>query len=104
MDAHDAPDTVSSDSWPGDLELRFNDPLLDDELPYEVLASFVRLERTEQSWRGRLYLMTWALGASEPYAWFVALGPDPDRSTETFVRSVPDERIREAVELQREMQ
>lgn len=103
MDAHDAADTAGSDGWPGDLEPRFDDPLLDDELPYEVLASFVRLERTEQHWRGRLYLMTWALGASEPYAWFVALGPDRDGETEAWVRSVPDERIREAVELRREM-
>lgn len=50
------------------------DPVLallacDDALP----RNFLGLPKSEPAWRGRLFLVSWVLYGSEPYAWALAL-------------------------------
>jgi len=71
-----------------------NDPVLarlpdDDDLP----ASFTRLPRAEQAWRGRIFAVMWILGRNEAYAWCMALAPDPDGENERAIREGADQRI-----------
>jgi hypothetical protein len=53
----------------------------------------------EQKWRLRLFLATWAIGASENLSWATALNEDPAHSGEsaTTLTEISDEAIREAV-------
>jgi hypothetical protein len=72
-----------------------NDPLL-RLLPSELPRSFTMLPAKEQAWRGRVFLMVWAIGGTEAFSWANALNDDPVHvaDLQETVRLTPDERIR----------
>ena len=79
-----------------------SDPIL-QLLPSEPPWSFLGLPPAEQAWRGRVFLMTWAMGGTAVFSWSVALNDEPLHNSEliTLVANTPDERIRSEVERRR---
>lgn len=77
----------------------FTDPLL-RLLPSEPPDSFMVLSPAEQSWRGRIYLMTWSLGGTDAASWAMALHDEPEHVTEmkNLALRADDEDIRSAVQ------
>ena len=73
------------------------DDLLQRYLPWERPARFDSLPHSEQAWRGRLFLMTWAFTGSAAYAWAASGVIDPAEVAESIalVAGVPDARIEE---------
>lgn len=72
-----------------------NDPVL-RLLPDEVPPSFLALPPEEQAWRGRYFLMTWALHEQHAaFAWSAALANSPEHVKEAklVVSEVRDEDI-----------
>ena len=51
-------------------------------LPEERPLGYDRLSDDEKAVRGRYFLMVYAMGASEPYAWFNALSAQPEHNRE----------------------
>jgi hypothetical protein len=72
------------------------DPLLDHFLPTSRPQTFDALPREDRSLRGRYFLMVWAVGASTPFAWAVAMST-PVRDLREVVTQVPDSMIRAAL-------
>jgi hypothetical protein len=74
-----------------------DDGLLRNYLPSERPARFDSLPRSEQVWRGRLFLMTWAFTGSAAYAWAASGVTDPVEVAESIelVAGIPDARIEE---------
>lgn len=70
-------------------------------LPEERPAEFDRLPTDEQAWRGRYFLMVYALDASEHLAWASALDEDPEAAADVkaLVERTPDYQIVEALRL-----
>lgn len=75
-----------------------NDPLL-RLLPSELPRLFTLLPAKDQSWRGRVFLMTWAVGGTEAFSWDIALHDEPVHNEElqATVKGTDDERIRQEV-------
>jgi hypothetical protein len=73
------------------------DDLLRHYLPSERPAGFDSLPPSEQAWRGRLFLMTWAFTGSAAYAWAASGVTDPTEVAESteLVAGIPDARIEE---------
>jgi hypothetical protein len=71
------------------------DDLLRQYLPLERAAGFDSLPPSEQAWRGRLFLMTWAFTGSAAYAWAASGVTDPTEVAESteLVAGIPDARI-----------
>jgi len=74
-----------------------DDDLLQNYLPLERPARFNSLPPSEQAWRGRLFLMTWAFTGSAAYAWAASGVTDPVEVGESIelVAGIPDARIEE---------
>lgn len=74
------------------------DPLL-RLLPSDPPASFMALPLPEQAWRGRVFLMTWAMGGEVAFSWAIAMRDEPVHNADLIdlVATVPDERIRDEV-------
>ena len=70
------------------------DPML-ALLPAERPAAFDRLPFPEQEWRGRAFLIFYAIsGRRTAYAWWQALRDDDGGATEAFIRErVTDDEI-----------
>ncbi len=79
-----------------------NDPLL-RLLPSERPPSFDEADEKTQGWRGRVFLMTWALGGSVAISWDMAMRDEPVHNAELqdTVRRSDDEVIRQAVSARR---
>lgn len=69
-------------------------------LPEERPFTFERLDDAEKAWRGRYFLMAYAMGASEEYAWWNALHDDPAHVAEAraIVATVDDAEIVHAMQ------
>jgi len=72
-----------------------DDDLLQNYLPLERPARFNSLPPSEQAWRGRLFLMTWAFTGSAAYAWAASGVTDPVEVGESIelVAGIPDARM-----------
>jgi hypothetical protein len=94
--------TTPSGRWGAQQWAGFDDPIL-RLLPPLVPDVFRALPPKERAWRARLYLMVWALGLPEDYAWSHAL-QDGSVAPEAraLVASVADVAIIEQVRLRRE--
>ena len=94
--AGQAPDDGSSTVYRVEASER-EDDLLRHYLPSERPARFASLPLTEQAWRGRLFLMTWAFTGSAAYAWAVSGVNDQTEVAESIelVAGIPDSRIEE---------
>jgi hypothetical protein len=62
------------------------------------------MDEVEQAWRGRVFLMTWALGYPETLAWGMALNTDPEHEAwaKAMVADADDDRIRAVVQGRKE--
>jgi hypothetical protein len=84
---------------------RQSDPLL-RRLPGEIPIAFRRLAPDEQSWRGRVFLVTYILcdgpssGARTAFAWHVALTADPESCADNrrLVAEIGDASIAEGLD------
>jgi hypothetical protein len=67
-------------------------------------VAFDNFSEEEQQWRLRLYLATWAMGASRDLSWAAALDDDPAHVAESQVilAGISDEALREAAMTRRD--
>lgn len=69
-------------------------------LPEERPAAYTNLPPDEQAWRGRYFLMVYAMDASEEFAWANALNDrEGDAANKALVERTPDFQIVEALRL-----
>jgi hypothetical protein len=72
-------------------------------LPTDLPPAYLILSDEEKAWRGRAFLMTWALGGSVAMAWVTALHDDPEHVADLkgLAAEADDNVIRDAVAARR---
>ena len=73
-------------------------------LPPELPLAFRALASQEREWRGRLFLMVWAIYRHEAYAWSMALAANGEwaRELRALTVATTDEQIEEGLRVAHE--